>query len=242
MHNITATIEHYRVLPWLQGGLWPGTDMQWSIYYQARQPSSIWCQLNNTILTLLSFSVYHIFQVYCDMDIDNGGWVVFQKRMDGTENFYRGWADYVKGFGDLSGEFWLGLNKIHRLTQAANATMRVDLTDFEGGQRYAKYTTFWVLDSSRKYQLNIEDYSGDAGDSLAIHNGMNFSTKDQDNDDHSGSCAVAYKGAWWYESCHYSNLNGKYLSGHHTSYADGVQWYHWKGYNYSLKITGMKLR
>ena len=176
------------------------------------------------------------------MDIDNGGWVVFQRRMDGTENFYRGWADYVKGFGDLSGEFWLGLNKIHRLTQAANATMRVDLTDFEGGQRYAKYTTFRVLDSSRKYQLNIGDYSGDAGDSLAIHNGMNFSTKDQDNDDHSGSCAVAYKGAWWYESCHYSNLNGKYLSGHHTSYADGVQWYHWKRYNYSLKITEMKLR
>ena len=61
---------------------------------------------------------------------------MFQRRMDRTENFYRGLADYVKGFGDLNGEFWLGLNKIHRLTQAANTTLRVDLADFAGETRY----------------------------------------------------------------------------------------------------------
>ena len=80
---------------------------------------------------------------------------MFQRRMDGTVNFYRNRADYVKGFGDLNGEFWLGLNKIHRLTQAANTTLRVDLVDFEGEKRYANYTTFRVLDSSRKYTLTI---------------------------------------------------------------------------------------
>ena len=72
------------------------------------------------------------FQVYCDMDTDGGGWVVFQRRMDGTVDFYRNWADYLKGFGDLNGEFWLGLYKIHRLTQATNTTLRIDLADFEG--------------------------------------------------------------------------------------------------------------
>ena len=72
---------------------------------------------------------------------------------------------------------------------------------------------------------------------------MNFSTKDQDNDVHqTGNCAVSFKGAWWYRNCHNSNLNGKYLSGTHTSYADGVEWYQWKGHYYSLKTTEMKLR
>ena len=176
------------------------------------------------------------------MESDGGGWTVFQRRMDGTEDFYRGWADYVKGFGDLNGEFWLGLNKIHRLTQSANTTLRVDLADFEGETRYAKYTTFKVLDSSRKYNLTVGGYSGDAGNSLSIHNGMKFSTKDQDNDRYSSSCATRFKGAWWYIDCHNSNLNGQYLSGSHTTYADGVQWFHWKGHHYSLKISEMKLR
>ena len=151
------------------------------------------------------------FQVYCDMETDGGGWVVFQRRMDGTVDFYRNWTDYVKGFGDLNGEFWLRLNKIHRLTTAqstGSTALRADMKDFNGIMRYAKYTTFRVLDSSRKYQLNIAGYSGTAGDDLAYHNGMKFSTKDQDNDRYVQNCAVLYKGAWWYNNCHRSNLNG----------------------------------
>ena len=116
------------------------------------------------------------------MASDGGGWVVFQRRMDGTVDFYRNWTDYVKGFGDLNGEFWLGLSEINRLSQAGGKTLRVDMADFEGGKRYAKYSTFQVLDSSRKYQLNIGGYSGNAGDSMVLNNGMKFSTKDQDND------------------------------------------------------------
>ena len=177
------------------------------------------------------------------METGGGGWVVFQRRMDGTVNFYRNWADYLKGFGDLNGEFWLGLNKIHRLTQAANTTLRVDLADFEGEKRYANYSTFRVLDSSRKYTLMIGGYSGDAGDSMARQNGMNFTTLDKDYDHATkNNCAVRYKGAWWYNHCHHSNLNGQYLSGHHTSFADGINWYHWKHFKYSLKTTEMKIR
>ena len=171
--------------------------------------------------------------------------MVFQRRMDGTEDFYRGWADYVKGFGDLNGEFWLGLNKIHRLTNGSNTTaaaLRVEIEDFEGHKRYAKYSTFQVLDSSRKYKLKVSGYSGNAGDSFSYQNGMNFTTKDQDNDAYPNNCATDYKGAWWYNYCHDSNLNGQYLSGSHTSYADGVNWLALRGYYYSFKVSEMKLR
>ena len=180
------------------------------------------------------------------METGGGGWTVFQRRMDGTEDFYRDWVDYVKGFGDLNGEFWLGLNKIYRLTNRPSTTetaLRIDLEDFDGNIRYANYSTFRVLDSSRKYQLNVTGYSGDAGDSLTYHNGFSFTTHDQDNDHQWGSnCATYFKGAWWYKYCHRSNLNGQYLSGHHSSYADGVDWEDWLGHYYSLKITEMKLR
>ena len=81
------------------------------------------------------------------------------------------------------------------------------------------------------------------GDGLTVrHLGMKFSTKDEDNDLDRVSCAVAYKGGWWYNKCHMSNLNGKYLNGTHASYADGVNWRTWKGYYYSLKYTEMKMK
>ncbi|WP_411027510.1 fibrinogen-related protein, partial [Salmonella sp. s54925] len=90
-----------------------------------------------------------------------------------------------------------------------------------------------------KYQLSLGTYSGTAGDSFGFHKGLPFTTKDTDNDKFKNNCAVLYKGAWWYGECHRSNLNGRYLLGAHKSYADGVNWLNWKGYNYSLKKTEM---
>ena len=187
-----------------------------------------------------------VFQASCDLVTDGGGWTVFQRRMDGSVNFYLNWTDYQQGFGIPLGEFWLGLNKIHRLT--SNATeLRVDMQDFEGNSAYAQYTTFSVGDSSSKYILTVSGYSGTAGDSLTglwygTHNLSRFSTRDQDNDICSCSCAQSHKGAWWYFSCHGSNLNALYLRGSHSSNADGVNWITWKGFQYSLKFTEMKLR
>ena len=177
------------------------------------------------------------------METDGGGWTVFQRRKDGSVDFLLNWIDYEEGFGDLNGEFWLGLSKMHRLTQdGTDYTLRVDLGDFENETRYAKYSTFNIGDSTTDYTITVGGYSGEAGDSLSGHNGRKFSTKDRDNDIYSGNCAFAFSGAWWYHVCHSSNLNGLYLGGPHESYANGIDWQHWRGKHYSLKFSEMKVK
>ena len=175
------------------------------------------------------------------MVTDGGGWTVFQRRIDSSVDFYRGWSDYEEGFGDLVGEFWLGLANIRRLTKTGNKQLRIDLGDFDDNYRYAKYSSFSIGDNTTDYTLSVDGYTGDAGDSLTYHSGQKFSTKDSDNDAYSANCAVEFSGAWWYKHCHASNLNGLYLRGPHSSFADGVIWRTWKGHYYSLRFTEMKL-
>nr|XP_058952653.1 microfibril-associated glycoprotein 4-like [Pocillopora verrucosa] len=181
------------------------------------------------------------FDVFCDQTTDGGGWTVFQKRLNGSVDFYRYWNDYKCGFGDLKSEFWLGLDKIHRLTSNDSNMLRVDLEDFEGNTAYAEYNTFHVKSENDKYRLIRGSYSGNASSSLS--HDRPFTTRDRDNDhDTKRNCAIAFNGAWWYSACHASNLNGLYLRGNHSSYANGVNWKGWKGYHYSLKRTEMKIR
>ena len=170
------------------------------------------------------------------------GWLVIQRRMDGSVDFYRGWSDYRQGFGDTSDEFWIGLETMHSLTQSRTYKLRIDLEDFEGNTRYAEYSTFAISDEAHGYTLSIGTYSGTAGDALTYHKNQPFLTKDHRGTGHSARCPVKYKGAWWYNNCHDSNLNGPYLRGNHTSYANGVNWAQWKGYHHSLKTTIMMIQ
>lgn len=186
------------------------------------------------------------FLVHCDMDLTEGiGWVVFQRRLDGSVNFFRNWTDYVRGFGNINGEFWLGLEKIHRLTDRKDSMLPVRLTvelkDYDNSAAFAEYSEFSVGSAESNYELLTTFSNGTAGDSLSVHhNGEQFSTPDMDNDEWSViDCAQQSHGGWWYNMCHDSNLNGKYSSA--TTY--GVQynrWRSWKG-TQSLKETVMKL-
>ena len=100
------------------------------------------------------------FDVFCDQTTAGGGWTVFQKRLNGSVDFYLGWTEYEHGFGNLNGEFWLGLDKIHRLTSSGNYKLRVDLEDFEGNSAFAEYGIFAVGNEGTKYNLSVGGYSG----------------------------------------------------------------------------------
>ncbi|VDI76708.1 Hypothetical predicted protein [Mytilus galloprovincialis] len=129
------------------------------------------------------------------------------------------------------------------LTTNNDYGLRIELENFALKKRYAEYDSFKISDELSYFQLSIEGYSGDAGDSLAYHNGMNFSTKDRDNDPSSDRCAVDFLGAWWYNDCQRSNLNGQYLSfGSHTSSDHGIEWFTFTGPAYSLKSSKMMIR
>ena len=86
---------------------------------------------------------------------------MFQKRLNGSVDFYLNWSDYKVGFGDLNGEFWLGLDKIHRLTSYDKSMLRVHLEDFEGNTSYAEYDKFGVTSENDKYKLKLDSYAGD---------------------------------------------------------------------------------
>lgn len=177
-------------------------------------------------------------QVFCDMAEDGGGWIVFLRRQNGKEDFYRNWKNYVAGFGDPKDEFWIGLENLHKISSQGQYELRVDLRD-RGETAYAVYDKFSVGDAKTRYRLRVDGYSGTAGDSMTYHNGRSFSTFDKDNDSAITNCALSYKGAFWYKNCHRVNLMGRYGDNNHSQ---GVNWFHWKGHEYSIQFAEMKLR
>jgi ficolin len=98
------------------------------------------------------------FAVMCDMN--GGGWTVFQHRHDGSVDFYLGWTEYKEGFGHLSGEFWLGLEKLHRITTSGRYKLRIDFEDFERNERFAEYSSFEVGNEQDGFRLSIGAFSG----------------------------------------------------------------------------------
>ncbi|KAH8262885.1 hypothetical protein KR044_001315, partial [Drosophila immigrans] len=112
-----------------------------------------------------------------------GGWTIILSRMDGSVDFYRNWDAYKKGFGDLDGEFFLGLDKIHALTADFSQELLVVLEDFEGNEVFEKYDKFAIGDEDDDYALHtLGMASGTAGDSLRMNHRQKFSTFDRDND------------------------------------------------------------
>lgn len=186
------------------------------------------------------------FPTFCDMH-ESEGWTVLLRRQDGSVEFFRGWEDYRNGFGDPAGEYWLGLERIHLMTSRKPYMLRVEVQDWENHWYHAEYQVFRIDAENESYKLHVSGYEGDAGDSLAFHDGMPFSTMDKNSDSNDGICATWCHGAWWYKDCFHSNLNGRYYTkGPYvtkTGWGDGTVWRSVQNTNfYSLKAAVMKIR
>ncbi|KAK2909540.1 hypothetical protein Q8A67_005377 [Cirrhinus molitorella] len=187
--------------------------------------------------------------VYCEMisvgnDEDNGGWTVIQRRMDGSVNFYRPWNQYKRGFGNVEGEYWLGLENMYQLTSNREYMLRVDLEDFQGNKVFALYSSFSVGPETDGYKLQVSGFkNGGAGDSLTFHDGQKFTTLDQDHDAADFNCAKHRLGAFWYKNCIKTNPNGVYLWGAEpVLYGIGNVWLTWKNLTEGMKSISMKIK
>ncbi|KAI8747660.1 BgiBFREP12.8 [Biomphalaria glabrata] len=179
-------------------------------------------------------------KVMCDTKTDGGGWIIFQRRINGKVDFYRVWKEYRDGFGDYNiGEFYLGNENIFKLTSTEQYDLRIDL-EFNHKKYFAQYKDFKILSETEKYKLQIGNYSGNATIDLSALNNMFFSTFDRDNDQFSNlNCAERNSGAWWYSYCHISNLNGQWGS---TSDYKGMNWAQLTSLSNSVSFSEMKIR
>ena len=147
----------------------------------------------------------------CDFK-NGGGWIVILRRNASLthENFSRSWDDYERGFGDMNGEFWYGLRNIHCLTTREDVELQIEVRKSDDSQVWT-YGQFVVDGPEYNYTLHIGQAVGPSSgyDSMAYHNGMQFSTTDRDNDLSSSHCANGYgKAGWWYKNCFHSALTG----------------------------------
>lgn len=186
-----------------------------------------------------------VFFARCEL-IDGEPWMMIQSREDGSVSFFKTWMDYVNGFGNLNGEFWIGLDKLHAITSGELQELLVILEDFDGVEKRAHYSAFAIAGEREHFALTVlGNYNGTAGDSLNYHAGHKFSTFDLDNDGwKEGNCAQAHQGGWWYNECDMSNLNGRYLTGDVPGDQEykGIYWNDFRGNSYSLKASKMLIR
>lgn len=178
--------------------------------------------------------------VYCDMETDGGGWIVFQRRVDGSANFTQPWSMYKHGFGDLNGgDFWLGLEKIIHFMNVPNK-LRIDLVSYENKTGHGQYNNFNISNEDTNYVLTVSDFTGNIHDQLNYSSGAAFSTYDQDHDSDSRNCAQEWHGVgYWYYGCDkvntfpYTMLNGKYPyygpggTNPRNSAVNNIYWYGW---------------
>ncbi|XP_050082298.1 fibrinogen C domain-containing protein 1-like [Anopheles aquasalis] len=178
---------------------------------------------------------------FCEQEKFEGGWLIIQQRSNGTLDFDRDWIDYRNGFGQVGEEVWIGLEQIHQMTTARACELLVELTDFDGTHKYARYSRFVIGSEAEQYRIRtLGTYSGTAGDAFGKHNEMMFTTRDRDNDKDKENCARQYNGGWWFKNCHIAFLHGPYVN--NSGKKSGIFWYPFKNSWSGLSSSKMLIR
>ena len=162
-------------------------------------------------------------QVSCDQETDDGGWTMYQRRVDGAVNFTNSWQDYKHGFGnnsDNTTELWLGNENVYQILQSQRSTeweLRIEADGFGGGDYWLVASNFRMDHESLRYSISWQSVSAS---SAAIAEQWNYhlllTFKTMDNDDEEPGCVNKYKGGWWYGRLPCKRL---FLNGRHTKYS-----------------------
>ena len=192
--------------------------------------------------------VNQTLKVYCDMEKEKGGWTTIQRRVDGSVSFQRDWADYKKGFGDPTGNYWLGLDNIHAITNTfANVMLRIEASTFDGERAVVIFEGFKVDNEAHLYKLTcgkVVDDSLSLSDGWFFSDGMSFSTRDRDNDlSSSGDCSNVWggSGGMWFNKCAFFHVNSKYPSFPGEEKIGIIQLKSWKGL-FGMKSISMAIK
>lgn len=199
----------------------------------------------NGILKLQLSADSEPFYVPCQDD----GWTVIMNRSSDALSFERSWLEYKNGFGNLAGDFFIGLEKLYALTSSTLYELRIELENFSDDTAYAGYDAFAIGSEREQYALQLlgnyqEDLLPGAGDSLRYQAGSKFSTFDNDNDNCADcNCAQRLRGGGWFNACGRTNLMGVYHSVQpEQSDETGIYWDTFQGVNVSLRSVKMLIR
>ncbi|XP_058456228.1 protein scabrous [Malaya genurostris] len=140
-------------------------------------------------------------------------WTTIQRRQDGSVDFNRSWEDYANGFGTPAGEFWIGNQALHHLTNDNCSMLRIVMQDIYDNTWFADYDAFRIGSREDGFRLELAGYDGNASDAFEYQNHMQFSAIDVDRDISNTHCAGNYEGGWWFSHCQHANLNGRYNLG-----------------------------
>nr|CDJ92545.1 C-type lectin and Fibrinogen domain containing protein [Haemonchus contortus] len=202
------------------------------------------------------------YTVYCDMHTAGGGWVVFQRRIDGSDSFWdHNWTEYRNGFGKmgLNSNFWLGNEALYQLTNKdSDVILRVEMRGDRtpkaknpNGYWWNHYFKFRVGPEKTDYTLerlrldwrHNEGNASTAWYDITYSVGAKFSTFDRINDPRP-NCVTEYRmGGWWLRYCALATLNGAYELSQDPSREYGMFWI-LNGMNYIIhpRETTMMLK
>ena len=149
---------------------------------------------------------------------ESDGWLVWFRRLDDTVHFNRSWEEYVSGFGDPGGNYWIGLDTLSLITGSdTNYTLRVEISSSVAGEWF-DYKSFAVGNVSTNYTLLVQspssaNFMAKSYLAMEILDGQQFSTWDRDNDEkllENCSQSRGGDGGWWFRECAYMYVTNVY--------------------------------